>query len=170
MASLRLGVAFVLFCWPADPAWAVGPTTRIVITAPSLSAPVEVTDAEQMGAFLVWAGPGVRVNGQERLQGFIIDWPAGVVTQRPAGLPRYEVSFYVKHANRSLASQPEELAYVVWYETDSSSGRGYVYLPGKGDDGYTLNTRSIVRGREGHWYFATSAWHEVATVWIRRGR
>src|SRR2546427_9207448 len=32
----------------------------------------------------------------------------------------------------------------------SKGDRGYVYLPGRGDDAFDLNTRTIFRGREGH--------------------
>ncbi len=95
---------------------------RMVITAPSLPVPIEITDARLLNGFVVWSGPGVKVNGQEQSRGFIIDWPAGVVVERPAGLPQYEVSFYVTHANRLSTSQQERLAYVVTHEPDPRGG------------------------------------------------
>jgi hypothetical protein len=53
----------------------------------------------------------------------------------------------------------EELAYVVSYEHDASTGRGYVYLPGRTDENFSLNVRSISRhGLEGHWFNANDAW------------
>jgi hypothetical protein len=112
---------------------AKGPTTRIVIRAAGSSSSAHITDAATLEHFVVWSGPGVTVSGQAQSEGFIIDWPAGVVTERPEGLPRYEVSFYVTHASGPPAAEPEQLAYVVAYEPDPTGGRGYVYLPGKGE-------------------------------------
>ncbi|MCA1587024.1 MAG: hypothetical protein LC791_20390 [Acidobacteria bacterium] len=80
---------------------------------------------------------------------------------------RIPVSFYVKYANRPLASQQEQLAYVVSYEPDLADGAGYVYLPGRGDTRYALNARSIFRGREGYWFRASDAWNEAAMRLIR---
>jgi hypothetical protein len=162
MKSLRWCAPLLILCLASSSLWAKGPTTRIVITAPSLPGPVEISDTELLRGFAVWSGPGVQVNGQPQSHGFIIDWPAGVVARRPAGLARYEVSFYVRRANRSLAVSPEHLAYVVSYEPDPSGGGGYVYLPGRGDAHYGLNTRTIFRGHEGHWFRASEAWNQAA--------
>jgi hypothetical protein len=41
---------------------------------------------------------------------------------------------------------------------DPATGQGYVYLPGKADEPYRLNTKAIYRGREGNWFRATAAW------------
>jgi hypothetical protein len=147
--------------------FAKGPTTRIVIAAPSLAAPVEITEPALLDQFAVWAGPGTSVNGEESSEGFIIDWHEGISTRRPVGLPRYEVFFYARYANQPLASQSEHLAYVVWYEPDANGNRGYVYLPGRGDYAFVVNTSTILRGREGHWFNATDAWHQAATRILR---
>jgi hypothetical protein len=146
MKSLRWWAPLLILLLASIPGWAKGPTTRVVITAPSLPVPIEISDARLLNGFVVWSGPGVKVNGQEQSRGFIIDWPAGVVVERPAGLPRYEVSFYVRHANRLSAYQQERLAYVVTYEPDPRGGGGYVSLPGRGDERYALNTTTIFRG------------------------
>lgn len=90
------------------------------------------------------------------------------MTSRPSGLPRYEVSFFVKYANRPLDSQTEQLAYVVLYEWDPAQRVGYVYLPGPSDTNYRLNVRSIHReGRNGHWFRATRARQDAAAPLIR---
>jgi hypothetical protein len=70
---------------------AKGPTTRIVITAPNLPVPLEITDAASLDEFSVWAGPGTSLNGVEASDGFIIDWRAGARADRLTALPRYEV-------------------------------------------------------------------------------
>jgi len=142
---------------------AKGLTTRITVKGPDLSAPVEITDPKILGAFNVWAGAGVRVNNIPQRDGFIIDWASGVVAERPNGLRRYEVSFYVKYANRPLEGQQEQLAYVVLYEPDAGGERGYVYLPGRADEWYGLNTRAIHRGLEGKWFRATNAWQRAVS-------
>ena len=79
-------------------------------------------------------------------------------------LPRYEVAFYV-----STSTQP---VYVVLYETEASSNRGFVYLPGKGDELYPVNARTIFRGHgfEGHWLRATRAWQQAVARFLGAGR
>jgi hypothetical protein len=110
MRNLRWYIALSVVCLMSSAVSGKGPTTRIVITAPDLASPIEIIDSDVLGSFVVWSGPGVDVNGQEQAEGFIVNWSRGVVAERPAGLPRYEVSFYAKHANRPLESQPEHLA------------------------------------------------------------
>ncbi len=140
---------------------AKGSTTKVRITGAKLQTPVEISDPEILKNFHVWAGPGTGVNGVEGTDGFIIDWALGAVGDRPRGLDAYEVSFYVKYANRPANEQKDELAYVVSYEADPSTGRSYVYLPGKADGWYRLNTKAIFRGREGNWFRATAAWQSA---------
>jgi hypothetical protein len=149
---------------------AKGSTTRILIKDLALGTVSEITNRSVLDQFHVWAGRGTysgAPGGQntEGTQGFIIDWPAGVVEQRPDGLRRYEVRFYVaprrQGAVTALDASLEELAYVVLYENDPSTGQGYVYLPGKSDEHFHLNVRSIHRGLEGQWLRASSAWQKA---------
>ena len=149
----------------ASPVWAKGIITRITVRGPSLSAPVEITDAA-IKDFTPWAGPGVTINGIKQTEGFIIDWKQGPLSRRPADLPSYEVSFYGK-----LYGQPpgakEELVHVVLYEYDALRGHGYVYLPGKADESYKLNTAKMVHdGMEGNWFRATRAWDDFLKPFI----
>jgi hypothetical protein len=60
--------------------------------------------------------------------------------------------------------------YVVFYERDAASNRGYVYLPGKGDEQYPPNVRKIFRGHslEGKWFLATNAWQKAVGPLISR--
>jgi hypothetical protein len=138
--------------------FAKGPTTKITITGGGLHGPVEITDRDVLKNFNVWSGPGTFANGVEGTEGFIVDWTAGPVTDRPNGLRTFEVSFYVRYANRPFTEQPDQLAYIVSYAFDPATGRGYVYLPGKSDGPYRLNTKAIYRGREGNWFRANAAW------------
>lgn len=159
MRFLRLSAATLIVGLCLSPSLgAKGPTTRIVITAPARSAPLEITDPTVLEAFAVWAGPGTTTNGAEGADGFIIDWRAGALPDRFTALPRYEVRFYSTFANAPAESQSEHLAYVVFYAPDSRTGRGLVYLPGKGEQHYPLNVSTIFRGVEGRWFSATDEW------------
>lgn len=162
MNVLRRCACLTLVACLVTPLWAKGPTTRIVISSPSLSAPIEITDPRLLDDIVVLSGPGTSSYGNPGASGFIVDWSANVTSQRPSGLPRYDVSFYVARGRASATASREELAYIVRYEPDWDAGRGYIYLPGRDDDVYRLNVRTILRGVEGQWYRATDAWHELA--------
>src|SRR5258705_5260768 len=138
--------------------FAKGITTKITITGAGLQPPVEISDPQVLKNFNVWSGPGTFANGVEGTEGFIIDWASGSVTDRPNGLRTFELSFYVRYPNRPFSEQTDQLAYIVSYAVDSVTGQGYVYLPGKSDEPYRLNTKAIYRGREGNWFRANAAW------------
>ena len=133
---------------------AKGATTKITITGGGLQSPVQISDPDVLKNFNVWSGPGTFVNGVEGTEGFIVDWASGAVTDRPNELRTFELSFYV----RPFSEQTDQLAYIVSYAVDPVTGQGYVYLPGKSDEPYRLNTTAIYRGREGNWFRANSAW------------
>ena len=137
---------------------AKGTTTKITITGVGLQSPVEVSDPQVLKNFNVWSGLGTFGNGIEGTEGFIVDWASAAVSDRPNGLRTFELSFYVRYANRPFSEQTDQLAYVVSYAVDPVTGRGYVYLPGKSDEPYRLNTKAIYRGREGNWFRASAAW------------
>jgi len=152
---------------------AKGSTSRITIAGPNLSSPIELTAANVVQAFQIWAGPGTKTcmadweNCVEGAEGFIVDWSSGPVTQRPDGLQRYEVSFYVVDDRFPERPRPrEQLAYVVSYEFDARTAKGYVYLPGRDDPRFTLNTRSILRRVEGNWFRASRAWQNAVVPLI----
>ena len=138
---------------------AKGLTTRITLRDATLQTSIDITDPSVLRAFNVWAGPGTFANDVEGTTGFIIDWPAGIARDRPRDLVRYEVMFHVRYLDRSN----EELVYVVLYEHEPASGRGFVYLPGRSDDYYGRNVRTILHGHnlEGHWFYATDAWRNA---------
>ena len=117
---------------------AKGPTTRLVITGPGLSQPVETTDPKVLAN--VWAGR-------------FIAQPA---PDPDCALPRYLVTFYVQ--------PPREMPramYVVTYVRDPQSGSGFIYLPGRGEDGWRTNVSTILRdGQDGRWHHADREWSE----------
>ena len=171
----RLAALTLLFALHASALLsAKGITTRITIIGGPLSVPIEISQLQVVQQFSIWAGPGTRVTIRDHLtglwrstegtEGFIVDWPVGAIAHAPTGLEPYEVSFFVKYPHSSA----EELAYVVLYKNDPSTDEGYVYLPGRADEWYRLNTRAIFRGVEGRWFRASAAWQQVVTPIIAR--
>jgi len=171
---MRLFPGLVVFALGLTiPLSAKGPTTKIVVTGASLTQPIEITDAAVLRPFLVWAGAGTRTcvggitNCIEGTTGFIVDWVNGPVDAPPSGLTSYVVAFY-SESGGSDRTAVEELAYVVRYVYDASTRKGYVYLPGKGEPNYELNTSSIRRGVEGRWFGANLAWQTSVDPLISR--
>jgi hypothetical protein len=162
--KLAVLVAFLSLVIPAR-LFAKGAITKITIEGADLKTPIEITDFRDFKsvAYNVWSGPGVSVNRKAQTEGFIIDDWSQPVTERAKGLQRYKVSFYAKFPD-------EKLVYVVLYEYDPGTGRGYIYLPGRGDDWYSLNMGTIARGVEGHWYRARTAWDTVVRQLIAGDR
>ena len=149
---------------------AKGDTVKITIEM-TLQEPIEITDSA-VRQFNIWSGPGTFLNGVEGRQGFIIDW-ASRIDEAPVGLHHYKVSFYEGcESNEPSACRTTEpsLAYVVSYDYNPSTGEGFVYLPGRGDEFVQLNTFHIYRGRgyEGHWFRAAKAWDDFVRQIIAR--
>lgn len=145
--------AFLFLCVPLL-VIAKEPTLKIRIKGPDLASPVEVTDKAILEKFNVCAGAGVEINGIPQPKGLIVDWEKGPVAEPRATLRRYEVSFDVMHQRPS--------SYVVSYAYDPATGKGYVYLPAKGENFYASNTFLIFRSVEGNWFFATETWTDIA--------
>jgi hypothetical protein len=165
-------LALVLVLVSAVSADAKSRTLKVALVDDSAQLrPIEVS-GPAVAVFGVWDGPGVRINGEPQMEGFIADWRTDPAGKRPEGLRPFRVSFYTGcvPGERILGcSVPEErLSYVVIYEYDSTSNIGYVYLPGKGEDGYDVNTRSILRGVEGRWFMATAEWRDYIAPLIVR--
>ena len=139
---------------------AKGRTVRISMKGPDRKTPIEITDPTTLASFNVWTGPGTSSN---QGKGLIVDWSQGTVSAPPKGLPRYEVFFYADFGNNE-----EKPVYVVSYENDPLTRRGYVCLPGKGEKWWQLKVGSIFRSVEGNWFSAWSRWEDVATPLIAK--
>jgi len=147
--------------------FAKGTIVKITIKGPNLPSSIEITDGG-IKDFTPWAGPGVAINGVKQTEGFIIDWAQGTLSGRPGNLQRYEVSFYARMYGQPEGSK-EELVHVVIYEYDALTGRGYVYLPGRTDEWYPLNTSKMVHDRlEGNWFRATRAWDNFVRPFLSK--
>src|SRR5882672_7661190 len=123
--------AFLFLCVPLL-VIAKGPTLKITIKGSDLASPIEITEERILGKFNVWAGAGVMINSTPQAEGFIIAWEKGPVAEPRVTLLRYEVSFHVMHQGPG--------SYVVSYLYDPATGKGYVYLPGKGEKFHESNT------------------------------
>lgn len=150
---------------------AKGRTLKIVISTDDKVEPIGITD-DAVSKFNVWSGAGVEINNVPQTKGFIVEWTKDPVTERPNNLRRYRVSFFTGcHRSDTPCSASEaKLSYVVLYEYDAATSKGYVYLPGKGDDEHELNTRSIYRGVEGDWFHATQEWQDFIVPFIANDR
>ena len=150
----------LLFVLCGATAWAKGPIVKIDIRGDGLAAPIEVTDTSLVGTFNIWNGPSVRfsVGGIEQPPAYLdpdaqdgrfTDWPRGLATNRPAGLPRFEVTFYIETPRDGLRE------YVLAYEADLSARQGYVYQP-------MWENNLIWHGVEGNWLNASKQWNDFA--------
>ena len=147
---------------------AKGDMVLIEVKGGTLAEPIKIADP-RISEFNVWAGAGVNGAVLEAATGFIIDWQAGVVAQHAAGLPHYEVSFYagcrVSDDPQCRAEKPR-LVYVVPFDFDPWSGRGFVYLPRYGEPWFKLNSGTIYHMVEGHWFLASDSWKRFVRPFI----
>jgi len=134
---LALGTTAVL--------WAKGATVKLAVTGPNLPLGVEVTDPSAMAN--VWGSAG----GCASPHSFY-----GRLAPTPApDLPRYRVAFHV----RPTGDETVRVMYVVGFVVDPATSKAFVYFPARGEDGYAVNSGSIVReANEGKWYEADGAW------------
>jgi len=142
---LSVLVTFLLLV-PAE-VFAKAETSKITIKGGDLRAPIEITNPKTLANFSVWTGLGTSCTGAgcpqttaRQAESFIVDW-SQAVADPPSGLQRYEGSFYAKTPN-------ERLIYVVFYEYDPATEHGYIYFPGRTEEWYRLNVRTIFHGVE----------------------
>jgi len=166
MKSAILPAAILLALLPVQ-ALAKGLTVRITIEGGSLKAPIAITDAQTLAPFNIWSGPGTfggdsatppidpATDVKVHAPSFVVDWSQGIIAAPSPELPRYKLSFWA-------SENPTKLAYAVTYVFDPSTKRGYVYLPGKNDDGWYIDVGSVYRQIEGNWFRAWSVWDRVA--------
>ena len=161
-----------LFATLPDELAGKGPTVKITVSGPGLAAPLAITDPN-VGEFAVWSGPGVFVNRVEQTEGFIIEWSKGTAAELPAGLDRYEVSFFAgcNDPNIGCRSTEPRVVYVVTYAYRTGSNPGFVYLPGRRDDTFRLN-EAMWHGDayHGKWLHATAAWEKFVRPIIAKAR
>jgi len=155
----------MLFSLVVPALWAKGDMVLIEVKSATMPTLIRITDPK-IQDFTPWAGPGVNGGRVPNAEGFIVDWHAGVLSPRAPqlapGVQHYEISFYegCRTTNDWCTEKQPRLVYVVSYDYDPASPRGFVYLPGKGDPSYQLNIGTIWRRVEGNWFSATASWEE----------
>lgn len=129
-------------------------TVRLDISGPTLSQPLLVTSDQQLlDLSNVYAGRflGLPVNRVDA------DWPRYVVTlvvESRTPLP-------------TLALTGIQKRYVLHYALDRQSGEGFVYLPGRGEDGYRENIGIMIRDdQDGRWHHASENWAALLNPYL----
>ena len=142
MRSLNLG--FIIACSIVMAVAAKTPTVKLTISGPGLANPIDVTNPKALAN--VWEGTFIKA-------------PA---TEPDRALPRYLVSFFTTAPRGEVGPK---LCYAVSYVRDRQSGNGYVYLPGRDEEGYRLNGGSIMRtGQDGNWHLAEKTWSDAVAA------
>jgi len=120
--------------------------SKLFISGGKLPQPIEVTNPQLLQASNPWFGE------------FIPAWteiPNPGIADPPQAAPRYDISLY---ASVSAKAAPH-IIYVAYYAFDAASHRGFIYLPGRGEQWYRTNVSSIIRSHEdGRWNLANPAW------------
>lgn len=83
---------------------------------------------------------------------------------------RYAVTFVVEPQIFTPALPPgTQRTYVAHYVRNPETGEGFVYLPGRGEDGYRTNIGMIIRdGDDGQWHHAFPTWAELLNSYLPR--
>ena len=132
-----LFLLLMLFSIPTA-VFAKGPAALMTISGPGLAKPVEITNSQVLEQYIP----------------FMDDFFApgqNILAQPPKTDRFYQVSFYYNDD----ADRPQ-LRYAFQY---APGDPGAIYLPGRGEPGYTLNVGTILRdGKDGHWIRASQSW------------
>jgi hypothetical protein len=133
----------------AAPLGAKGKTVKLVVSGGGHHQPIEIS-----GKDVMFANPWD--------DAFVDPWNA--VPPPPSTAPRYEVSFYEELGRGNI-----QMKYAVDYAPHHGGGAaGTIHLPGRGDQRYRLNARTILRdGRDGLWFPASAEWERVVGSRVR---
>ena len=145
MRTILATLVPVMFAAALTSAAEIKETTKIHIFASATgAAPKEITDPRVLAMSNVFAG-------------HFIGAPADV----PNTLTLYTIAFDVQWSAGIKSS-----AYVVRYGVDGT-GQAFIYLPGRGEDGYQRNVSTILRtGQDGHWHRASAEWSEAIQPYL----
>ncbi len=121
---------------------AKGPTVKLTLMGPGLARAIEITDAGLLAQSNVWGGAFI----------------GETVAAAPAvNGPLYTVAFDVLLPEWMRAGV--QTRYTVSVARDARTGALWLYLPGRGEPGYALNVRTMLRDtQDGHWHRPPAAW------------
>jgi hypothetical protein len=132
-------------------------TVRIAIAGVASTNGVAVTDRNLLDRSNVYAG--------------LFLGPVTTDSIDPAW-PRYVITLVVEPRTPMPALAPTGVFkhYVMHYAIDPATGQGFIYLPGRGEDGYRLNIGLIIRdGDDGRWHRAEPTWAGLLNGYLPRG-
>lgn len=127
------------------------------------NAPLANIDGPDAQQITIWSGPGTSTitgdgSRMPTSRGDFADWNAGAV-EVPRGLPIFNINFYCKACEPARGDTWR--CYAVRYVPGRDGERGYIQIPGAGDNDYEVNVRSIYRGVEGQWFRASEKWEAL---------
>ena len=132
-----LVVLWFVFLFPTSVALAKEPADKILISGPGLSEPIEITDPQILAQFNPYASN-------------FLDLRRGVHAELPIVDRVYNVLFYFYNTGGTL-----EARFAFQYAPGQT---GSIYLPGKNDELYKLNSIILREGFDGHWIAASQEW------------
>jgi hypothetical protein len=136
-------LTFLAFLFVSPAAFAKGAADKISISGPGLAKPIEITDRATLNRFTPWSDE-------------FFDLYTGTLAEEPETDSLYEVQFYFNDNAGKL-----EVRYGFLYAPGEP---GYIYFPGKGDEGYQRNVGLLIRDQDGGWVYASQAWDAVVSV------
>lgn len=129
---------------------AKGPTVKLTLTGPGLARAIEITEAGLLDGSNVWAGA---FNGETVAAAPVVNGPI------------YTVAFDVKLPEWQRAGVQRR--YAVEVARDANTGALWLYLPGRGEPGYALNVRTILRDtQDGHWHRPPVKWANALAKYL----
>jgi hypothetical protein len=129
---------------------AKGTTVKLTLTGPGLVRPVEITEPDMLQGWNVWEG-----------------WFIGETIAIPPRIkgPIYQVAFDVRLPEWMRAGV--KTMYTVSVARDVRSGALWLYLPGRGEPGYALNVRTMLRDtQDGHWHRPPAPWASALAKYL----
>jgi hypothetical protein len=130
-------------------------TIRLDITGGRLTKPLAITERAILDLSGVYQGSFL---GDLETNGVDPSWS------------RYALTF-VSAPQIPTASLPAETrrTYVAYYVRNPATDEGFVYLPGRGEDGYRTNISMMIRdGHDGRWHRATPEWAALLNSYLPR--
>jgi hypothetical protein len=121
---------------------AKGTTVKLTLTGPGIAVPIEIVAPDVLAGSNVWEGSflGAALDGVPRVK-----------------KPIYTVSFDVQ--TPEWMRQPVKTMYAVSVARDAATGELVLYLPGRGQPGYSLNVSAMLRdGQDGQWHRPPLTW------------
>lgn len=141
---IRFTVLCVFLCLSSTSiASAKGPAAdKITVSGPGLTDPIEITDPQTLQKFNPWSDD-------------FFDLKKGLLalSKPPEISGLYQITFYLK--------QPDGTSTIQYAFQYAPGHPGYIYLPGKNDELFKLNTLNVRGAFDGQWTYASQDWDSL---------